>query len=122
MKSLLCFILVLLIGFRSIDAQFDTPAISEEEIEIQVDDLIISGTLTIPKTEKKIPLAILISGGFEDNRDAEAYGFKPFKEIAWFFASNGIATYRYDDRGVGKSTGEHTYQYEIAELIRKRLD
>ncbi|MFO8236176.1 MAG: alpha/beta hydrolase, partial [Bacteroidales bacterium] len=116
MKKSICFVLFLLFGYGLTCAQDDTKSIIEEEVEINVDDLTISGTFTIPISDKAVPLAILISGGFADNRDAEAYGLKPFKELAWFFAENGIATYRYDDRGVGKSTGKHTFQYEIAEL------
>jgi pimeloyl-ACP methyl ester carboxylesterase len=116
MRKSIIFVLFLLFGCGLAYAQDDTKSIIEEEVEFDVDDLTISGTLTIPKSDKEVPLAILISGGFADNRDAEAYGLKPFKELARFFAENGIATYRYDDRGVGKSTGNHLFQYEIAEL------
>ena len=103
-------------GLRSIFAQSDNTKVIEKELTYDVDNVTISGTLTIPKSEEPVPLVILISGSFADNRDAEMYGFKPFKEIADHLASKGIAVFRYDDRGVGKSTGKHTYQYEIKEL------
>jgi len=116
MRKSIISVLFLLFGCGLVYSQDDTKSIIEEEVEFDVDDLTISGTLTIPKSDKEVPLAILISGGFADNRDAEAYGMKPFKELARYFAENGIATYRYDDRGVGKSAGKHTFQYEITEL------
>jgi uncharacterized protein len=88
----------------------------EKELSINVDEVIISGTLTIPNSDYPVPAVILISGASADNRDAESYGFKPFKELANHLASNGIASFRYDDRGIGKSTGKLTYHYEIKDL------
>ncbi|MCK4698950.1 MAG: alpha/beta fold hydrolase [Bacteroidales bacterium] len=117
MKTSLFLFFLSIIGFHSIVAQEVNILVTEKELSFDVDNVTISGTLTIPKSEKPVPIAILISGSFADNRDAEAYGFKPFKEICDYFASEDIATFRYDDRGVGKSTGKHTYQYEIKELV-----
>src|SRR5699024_7561958 len=50
-------------------------------------------------------LVILISGSGAQNRDEELFGFKPFAQIADYLARHGIAAYRYDDRGIGESTG-----------------
>ena len=46
----------------------------------------------------------MISGSGNQNRDEELFDHKPFLVIADFLAKNGIASLRYDDRGVGKST------------------
>lgn len=66
----------------------------------------LAGTLTLPKKEGNFPAVILISGSGAQNRDEEIMGHKPFLVLADFLTKNGIAVLRYDDRGVGKSTGD----------------
>lgn len=66
----------------------------------------IGGTLTLPKVSKTVPLVILLSGSGDQDRDETLEGFKIMKIIAEHLASKGIATFRYDDRGVGESTGD----------------
>ena len=65
----------------------------------------LAGTLTLPKKEGNFPVVILISGSGPQNRDEEILGHKPFLVISDYLSKNGIAVLRYDDRGVGKSTG-----------------
>jgi pimeloyl-ACP methyl ester carboxylesterase len=48
---------------------------------------------------------ILISGSGAHDRDAETYGFSLLRLIAERLAECGIASLRWDDRGVGLSTG-----------------
>ena len=55
---------------------------------------------------KTVPVVIMIGGSGRHNRDKDIFGHKPFLVIADYFAKNGIATLRYDDRGIGYSTGE----------------
>ena len=50
----------------------------------------------------------MISGSGLQNRDEEIFGHKPFAVIADYLARNGIASFRYDDRGYGKSSGNGT--------------
>ncbi|MFN0201200.1 MAG: alpha/beta hydrolase family protein [Bacteroidia bacterium] len=78
----------------------------EVSIENAADKLTLSGTLTLPKGKAPFPVAILVSGSGPQNRDEELLGHKPFAVIADDFARKGIATLRYDDRGVGKSKGD----------------
>jgi pimeloyl-ACP methyl ester carboxylesterase len=66
----------------------------------------LAGTLTLPKKEGNFPAVILITGSGAQNRDEEIMGHKPFLVLADFLTKNGIAVLRYDDRGVGKSTGD----------------
>jgi len=47
----------------------------------------------------------MVSGSGPQNRDEEILGHKPFLVIADHLTRNGIALFRYDDRGVGKSKG-----------------
>ncbi len=75
------------------------------------DGAVLSGTLTLPtdvETRKKgtIPVVVMVTGSGLQNRDEELFGHKPFLVIADYFARNGIATLRYDDRGAGKSKGD----------------
>lgn len=66
----------------------------------------LAGTLTIPAEGTKFPVAILISGSGAQNRNEELAGHRPFLVLADHLTKNGIAVLRYDDRGVGKSTGD----------------
>ena len=79
----------------------------EEEVVFQNPNAGISlaGTLTLPKKEGVFPAVILISGSGAQNRDEELMGHKPFLVIADYLTRNGIAVLRFDDRGVGQSTG-----------------
>lgn len=70
--------------------------------------VILSGTLTYPvgyKHGSKTPVVIMVSGSGAQNRDEELFEHKPFLVLADHLAKNGIASLRYDDRGVGHSTG-----------------
>lgn len=66
----------------------------------------LAGTLTLPKKKGKYPVVVLISGSGPQNRNEELLGHKPFLVISDYLTRNGIGVLRYDDRGVGKSTGE----------------
>ena len=67
----------------------------------------LAGTLTLPKGVKKgMPVVLMVSGSGQQNRDEELMGDKPFLVIADWLARHGIASLRYDDRGVGQSTGD----------------
>jgi pimeloyl-ACP methyl ester carboxylesterase len=77
----------------------------EDEVAFKSGRILLAGTLTIPKEEKKYPAVILLTGSGPQNRDEEIFGFKIFQKIADYLTRRGIAVLRYDDRGVGGSTG-----------------
>ncbi len=77
----------------------------EEEILFRNGDIELAGTLTLPRGPGPFPAAVLVTGSGPQNRDEELFGFRPFKVIAEHLARRGIATLRYDDRGVGGSSG-----------------
>lgn len=86
----------------------------------------LSGTLTFPigyQKGEKVPVVLLITGSGPQNRDNELYEHKPFLIIADYFARNGYATLRYDDRSVGKSTGRYQAEttIEVAEDAEQAL-
>ncbi|MCZ4696037.1 alpha/beta hydrolase [Ancylomarina euxinus] len=65
----------------------------------------ITGTLTLPEKGNNHPVAILISGSGQQDRDESIMGHKPFLVIADYLTRQGIAVLRVDDRGVGATTG-----------------
>ncbi|WP_163409838.1 alpha/beta hydrolase family protein [Flavobacterium ajazii] len=67
--------------------------------------LTYGATLTVPKNKKKYPLAILISGTGQHDRNYTYMGRESFTVLADYLARNGIASLRVDDRGFGKTTG-----------------
>ncbi len=66
----------------------------------------LAGTLTLPKKEGKFPVAVLVSGSGAQNRNEELLGHKPFLVLADYLTRQGIGVLRFDDRGVGQSTGD----------------
>jgi pimeloyl-ACP methyl ester carboxylesterase len=77
------------------------------------------------------PVIVLISGSGPQDRDETFFGHKPFLVLADYLTRQGFAVLRYDDRGVGKSTGNHTLAttkdlaYDVisaAKYLRTRKD
>jgi len=67
----------------------------------------LAGSLTLPDGKGPFPAAVLITGSGAQDRDETLLGHKPFAVIADHLTRHGIAVLRYDDRGVGKSTGDY---------------
>ena len=65
----------------------------------------MAGTFTRPTEGGPFPAVILISGSGPQNRNEELMGHRPFLVLADHLTRQGIAVLRYDDRGVGESTG-----------------
>jgi pimeloyl-ACP methyl ester carboxylesterase len=68
-------------------------------------NIVLAGTLTMPAKTGNYPAVVLITGSGPENRDEEVFDHKPFLVISDYLTRNGIAVLRFDDRGVGKSTG-----------------
>jgi len=73
--------------------------------ENETDGVTLAGTLTIPNGPGPHPAVILLTGSGPQDRDETLAGHKPFLVIADRLTRRGIAVLRYDDRGVGGSTG-----------------
>lgn len=85
------------------------PYYSEDvTFENKAANLNLAGTLTLPKKEGKFPVVIMISGSGPQNRNEELVGHKPFLVISDHLTRNGIGVLRFDDRGTGESTGNHS--------------
>jgi pimeloyl-ACP methyl ester carboxylesterase len=88
--------------------------IDEVEFKNRAAAVQLSGTLTYPKPLAGVeylkpptyPAVILISGSGPQDRDETIFGHKPFAVMADDLTKKGFAVLRYDERGVGKSTGK----------------
>lgn len=84
----------------------------EEEVRVEVKaGVVLAGTLSIPSGDQPAagwPGVVLVSGSGPQNRDEELMGHKPFAVLADRLVRAGIVVLRYDDRGVGGSTGDFT--------------
>ena len=100
------YVVIVLLGFLlMLNAQTET-GIVEESVDFTRGDAVYSGTLSKPAGEGKFPVVILVSGMGPQNRDwSFGKNYKLAKMFADYLNKNGIAVYRYDDRGFGKSTG-----------------
>ena len=75
--------------------------ITETELSIPVaghEGWELSGTLTMPEGEGPFPAVVLVHGSGPNDRDETIGSNKPFRDIAWALAQQGIAVYRYDKR------------------------
>lgn len=80
----------------------------DENVTFENGDVTLAGTLTLPEGDGPHPAVILVSGSGPQDRDeslAPVTTLKPFRLIADALGRAGIAVLRYDDRGVGQSTG-----------------
>lgn len=77
----------------------------EESITLSTKTGNIEGTLLFPEKENNIPVALIISGSGPTDRDGNNPYMKnnSLKMIATGLSEKGIATLRYDKRGIAKS-------------------
>jgi len=84
----------------------------QEEVEFfnQKDDVKLAGTLTLPRDKKVDKVVILISGSGPQDRNEEVgdMNHRPFLVLSDYLTRQGIGVLRYDDRGVGQSTGDRS--------------
>lgn len=86
------------------------PYTNKDTVFTSTDGTQLAGTLTIPDhyAEKKMPVVVMVTGSGPQNRDEEIFEHRPFAVVADYLAKNGIASLRYDDRGVASSKGVYT--------------
>jgi len=86
-------------------AKYEPPAYANpakfEEREVKVGDggdWPLPGTLTVPRGAGPFPAVVLVHGSGPNDRDETIGPNKPFQDLAWGLASNGIAVLRYEKR------------------------
>jgi len=73
----------------------------EKEIVVGEGKWALPGTLTLPKSasrDDKVAAVVLVHGSGPNDRDETVGANKPFKDLAWGLASQGIAVLRYEKR------------------------
>ena len=99
--------LAMLVSLAVAQAAGDTVS---EEVTFANGNVTISGTMTLPASKGPHPAVILIGGSGPQDRDGAMRmipGYRPFALIAEHLTRNGFAVLRYDERGVGRSTGNY---------------
>jgi pimeloyl-ACP methyl ester carboxylesterase len=104
MKNLFLFVSVLFFSIANAQTNNqDTFKETNVTLKINVDQLY--GTLTVPDNIKKCPVALLIAGSGPTDRNGNNPMMKnnSLKMLAEALAKKGIASLRYDKRGIGES-------------------
>jgi dienelactone hydrolase len=70
----------------------------EKDIAVGTNEWVLPGTLTMPVGAGLYPAVILVPGSGPHDRDETIGANKPFKDLAWGLASNGVAVLRYEKR------------------------
>ena len=78
-----------------------------EEVVFSNGEIVLAGELTQPEGDGPHPAVVLISGSGAQDRDSNVFGFRMFAALADHLADSGVASLRFDDRGVGGSTGDN---------------
>lgn len=75
----------------------------------------IFGTLTLPEKKSKIPVALIIAGSGPTDRNCNSQMVKcdAYKKLAYKLAESGIASVRYDKRGIAESKNAGKREAEL---------
>ncbi|WP_324672359.1 alpha/beta hydrolase family protein [Hymenobacter sp. GOD-10R] len=86
-----------------------TPPYREEDVFFAntQDKLRLGGTLTVPAGVGPFPAVVLVSDTGPQDRDVTVQEYRMFGILADYLTRRGIAVLRFDDRGVGKSSGNY---------------
>lgn len=104
MKNIVLLLTIFFLSFvNAQDKKENTYKESNVILKINNDQLF--GTLTVPDLSKKYPVALIIAGSGPTDRDGNNPMMKnnSLKMLAESLAKNGIASLRYDKRGIGES-------------------
>jgi dienelactone hydrolase len=76
-----------------------TDAVEERKVFFTSDGLKFPATLALPKNLKApVPVVVLVQGSGPHDADETIGPNKPFRDLAWGLAADGIATLRYEKR------------------------
>ena len=84
----------------------DDAMFRREEVVFSNGEIVLAGELTLPEGDGPHPGVVLISGSGGQDRDSNLFGFPMFAVLADHLARIGVASVRFDDRGIGDSTGD----------------
>jgi dienelactone hydrolase len=70
----------------------------ETKVEVGAGEWVLPGTLSLPKGDGPFPVVVLVHGSGPHDRDETIGPNKPFRDLAWGLASQGVAVLRYEKR------------------------
>src|SRR5579859_7338931 len=70
----------------------------EQEVQVEHGPWVLPGTLSLPEGEGPWSAVLLVHGSGPQDRDETLPPNKPFRDLAWGLASQGIAVLRYEKR------------------------
>jgi dienelactone hydrolase len=70
----------------------------ESEVRVGEGEWVLPGTLTVPVGDGPFPAVVLVHGSGPHDRDETVGPSRPFRDLAWGLASQGIAVLRYEKR------------------------
>lgn len=70
----------------------------QKEVTVGSGEWALPGTLTLPEGKGPFPALVLVQGSGPQDRDETIGPNKPFRDLAWGLAGEGIATLRYEKR------------------------
>lgn len=98
-------------GLEIVEPESETaeaPNENEQDVSFRSGDISLAGTLTLPSdVEAPVPAVLMLhgSGAVDRNENASSIQIDAFNTIASRLVHEGIASLRYDKRGVGESEG-----------------
>lgn len=98
--------LLLLLTFFTLSAQAATPSVLQRPIDLDTGHGVLHGSLLLPRSITSVPVVLILAGSGPTDRDGnnpEGGRNDALKRLAWVLAQNGIASVRYDKRGVAAS-------------------
>lgn len=109
-KMLLTVILFYTIAISSLCA-----AQTEQSVTLKTGTGTLEGSLLLPNAEPNIPVALIIAGSGPTDRNGNQPSLtnNALKMLAEQLANNGIASLRYDKRGIGKSINAVKQEAEL---------
>ena len=104
-QFLFLFVISILFTFQSLSSTLHSKDFNETNVILETSKGQIFGTLTIPEKFEKGPISLIISGSGPTNRNGNNKMMKnnSLKYLAEELSKKGIASIRYDKRGVEES-------------------
>lgn len=114
-KALFAYILLLFCSLQMYACAINDTTYVETKITLQTKNGDIYGTLTTPNEFSKIPIALIIAGSGPTDRNGNNPYMKnnSLQKLAYELSKKGIATLRYDKRGIAGSVKAGINEFDL---------